>query len=303
MKISIIGSGAMGSLYGGYLSQKNEVYLLDVWEEHINAINSKGLTIDESDSSRKVFTPKAFTRAEDIGVSDLVIVFVKSIMTEAAMEANKALIGKETIVMTLQNGYGNGEDIMKFVPKEQIIIGTTGHGCTMKGPGHIFHAGQGPTHIGAMGGDQGSALKVAKVLEECGFETHVSDEVFRLVWSKLFVNIGINPVTALLDAVNSCIVDNPYANKVARCLVEEAVAVANADGMSFDVDEVFENVCTVARKTGANRSSMLQDVTRRSRTEVMKINGAIVKKAKELGMEVPYNTMITDMICALEETF
>jgi len=69
------------------------------------------------------------------------------------------------------------------------------------------------------------------------------------------------------------------------------------------VDEVFENVCTVARRTGANRSSMLQDVTRRSRTEVTKINGAIVKKAKELGMEAPCNTMITDMICALEKTF
>ena len=112
MKISVIGSGAMGSLYGGYLSQKNEVYLLDVWEEHINTINNKGLIIDENDGSSSIFTPRAFTKAEDIGVVDLAIVFVKSIMTEAAMEANKALIGKDTIVMTLQNGYGNGDDIM-----------------------------------------------------------------------------------------------------------------------------------------------------------------------------------------------
>ena len=165
MKISIIGSGAMGSLYGGYLSQKNEVYLLDVWEEHINAINSKGLTIDESDSSRKVFTPKAFTRAEDIGVSDLVIVFVKSIMTEAAMEANKALIGKETIVMTLQNGYGNGEDIMKFVPAGANNNRHHRPWMHHEGPRTYFPCRQGPTHIGAMGGDQGSALKVAKVLK------------------------------------------------------------------------------------------------------------------------------------------
>ena len=111
-----------------------------------HTINNKGLIIDENDGSSSIFTPRAFTKAEDIGVVDLAIVFVKSIMTEAAMEANKALIGKDTIVMTLQNGYGNGDDIMKFVPKEQVIIGTTGHGCTIKGPGHIFHAGQGPTH-------------------------------------------------------------------------------------------------------------------------------------------------------------
>ncbi|MGI6703571.1 MAG: ketopantoate reductase family protein [Clostridia bacterium] len=303
MKISVIGSGAMGSLYGGYLSQKNEVYLLDVWEEHINTINNKGLIIDENDGSSSIFTPRAFTKAEDIGVVDLAIVFVKSIMTEAAMEANKALIGKDTIVMTLQNGYGNGDDIMKFVPKEQVIIGTTGHGCTIKGPGHIFHAGQGPTHIGAMGGGQGNALKVAKILEECGFETDVSDEVFRLVWSKLFVNVGINAVTSLLGDVNSCIVENPYANAAARNLVAEAVVVANADGMRFEIEKEFENVCTVARRTGANHSSMLQDVINRRRTEILKINGAIVKKAKELGVEAPYNTIITDMICALEKAF
>lgn len=303
MKIAIIGSGAMGSLYGGYLSKNNDVYLLDVWKEHINAINDKGLIIDEADGSRKVFTPKAFYNAEDIGTVDLAIVFVKSIMTEVAMEANRVLINGNTLVMTLQNGYGNGDDIMKFVPKDQVVIGTTGHGCTMKGPGHIFHAGVGPTHIGTMGEDQDKMRQVAETMEECGFETYVSDEVFRLVWDKLFVNIGINPVTSLLNDVNSCIIKNPYANRVARRLVEEAVKVANAAGMGFDVEEVFKNVLTVARKTGANYSSMLQDVKNRRKTEVLKINGAIVKKAKELGVDVPYNTMITDILCAIEETF
>jgi 2-dehydropantoate 2-reductase len=98
-------------------------------------------------------------------------------------------------------------------------------------------------------------------------------------------------------------VENPYANAVARNLIVEAVTVANAEGMSFDTEEVFENVCTVARRTGSNRSSMLQDVSNRRKTEILKINGAIVKKAKELGVEVPCNTMITDIICALEKTF
>ncbi len=304
MKIAVIGSGAMGSLYGGYLSDKNEVYLLDVWQEHIDIINSEGLLIDEPDGSSRVFTPKAFREAKDIrGTVELAIVFVKSTMTEDAMKANEALIGGDTVVMTLQNGFGNSDDIMKFVPKERIVVGTTGHGCTMKGPGHVFHAGVGPTHIGSLGGSQTRVLQVAEIMEEAGFETFVSDEVLRLVWDKLFVNIGINPVTALLGAVNYCIIENPYANRVARRLVNEAVNVAKAAGVDFDAEEVFENVLTVARKTGANYSSMLQDVKKHRRTEVMKINGAIVKKADELGVKAPYNTIITDMIYALEGTF
>ena len=303
MKILIMGSGAMGSLYGGYLSQKNEVYLLDVWEEHLNKVRQEGLTIDEKDGSSNVFRPWAFNKEKDIGVIDLAIVFVKSTMTEEVIKTNKTLIGEKTIVLTLQNGYGNSDDIMKYVPKEQIIVGTTGHGCTMKGPGHVFHAGQGPTYIGAMGENQDVATKVAKVLEDCGFETIVSDDVFQLIWSKLFVNIGINPITSLINDTNISIIENPYAHSMAKKLVSEAVKIVNSDGSNFSFEKEFENVCTVAKRTGANRSSMLQDITNRRKTEISKINGAIVKKAKELGMEAPFNTLITEMICALEETF
>ncbi len=114
MKIAIVGSGAMGSLYGAYLHKSGEeVYLINKWEEHINTINKEGLVIDTGDKKLK-FYPKAVTNSKDIGIVDLAIVFVKSTKTEEAILENKNIIGENTYVLTLQNGYGNGEKIEKY---------------------------------------------------------------------------------------------------------------------------------------------------------------------------------------------
>lgn len=303
MKIAILGAGAMGSLYGGYLSRDNEVWMVDIWEAHVNAIKEKGLDIDELDGSVTHVTPFASTCAEEVGIVDLAVIFVKSTQTTSALQKNKAVIGEHTIVLTLQNGYGNGDDIMQFVPSEHVIVGTTSHGCTMKGPGHIFHAGVGPTHIGAMSEDQTSAQKVSAVLSGAGFEVDCSDKVTSLIWSKLFVNIAINAVTALLDVSNGYISSNTNARGCAEAMVREAVVVANATGMDFDADAVIENAMTVAVNTAGNCSSMLADARNKRQTEILKINGAVVKKAAELGLSAPYNDLITRLILAKEDSY
>lgn len=303
MKIAILGAGAMGSLYGGYLSRNNTVWMIDIWQAHVNAIKENGLFIDELNGSVTHVTPNATISPEEVGIADLVVVFVKSTQTSVALAKNRAVIGANTTVLTLQNGYGNSDDIMKYVPREQVLVGTTSHGCTMKGPGHIFHAGAGPTHIGAMSEDQSLAEKIADTLRDAGFETHCSSKVMRLVWSKLFVNIAINAVTALLDVNNGYVSVNKHAAACAALMVREAVAVANATGMDFVADEVVKNALVIAANTAGNCSSMRADVLKRRQTEIIKINGAVVKKAAELGQKAPYNELITKLILAKEDTY
>jgi len=300
MKIAIIGAGAMGSLFGGYLSQKNDVYLVDIWEAHVNAVNEQGLKIEEKSGELRVFHPKATTDASSVGAIDLAIVFVKSIQTAEAMEKNSSLIGPDTIVLSLQNGYGNDADICRFVEKKNVILGTTAHGCTMKGPGHVYHAGVGLNHIGPILGDCAAAVKVADVLTACDLKTDVSSDVMKLIWSKLFVNVGINAITALLKMPNICIAENPYANALSKELVYEAVKTANAGGADFDPSQVFANVIDIARATGANQSSMLQDVLKNRKTEIGKINGAIIKESEIQHVDVPVNSTIVKLIQALE---
>lgn len=302
MKIAVIGAGAMGSLYGGYLSKAGqEVYLVDVWEEHIGQINRQGLVIEEADREITVY-PKAVSHANEVGTVDLAIVFVKSVMTKNAMEENSALIGAETVVLSLQNGYGNVEEIERFVKRERIIAGTTAHGATMLSPGKIKHAGIGATHIGAVAKEGGNNVEaIAQVLQAAGFETDVSDNVMKLIWDKLMINVGINALTVILNVQNGQLLDHDESRMLMEAAVEEAISVANALGMDFDREETIQKVMTVARKTGENRSSMLQDVTNKRKTEIDTINGAIISEGKKQGIPTPVNMVLTNLIKIMEK--
>lgn len=302
MKTVILGSGAMGSLYGGYLSANNEVTLFDIWKEHIDKINADGLVIEEADGP-KVFRPKAVSDPEEAGTADLVIVFVKSTMTRESLEGARQIIGPDTLVMSLQNGWGNHSAMEGIVKKENIIAGTTSHGATLLGPGHIRHAGVGMTTIGTLTGGQEAAERTAAVLREAGFETAVSGSVMKLIWHKLFINIGINAITALERQPNEIISGTAPLRQASAALVREAVSVACAAGMDFDADAEIESMYAAASATGKNRSSMLQDVERKRRTEITTINGAVVAEARKLGVPAPMNELMTLLIEGAEALY
>lgn len=304
MKIAVVGAGAMGSFYGAHLSKKNEVFLIDVWKEHVDKINAEGLCISEPDGSSATYNKlKALTDASQAPVMDCVLFFVKSIYTASAMETAKPLIGPNTILVTLQNGYGNDEDMAKGSDLKNIVLGTSSHGCTVKGPAHIFHAGSGATHVGGASDCLDAANAFAKALNDVGIETYVEDNARRVVLDKLFVNIGINALTALLDVDNGKIESDEFLRKASKDLVFEAVKVIEADGISFDFDAVLENVYKVAKLTSANCSSMRADVSKKRQTEIMKINGIIVKIAERNNVGAPLNKQITDLILAKESNY
>ena len=302
MKIAIIGAGAMGSLYGGYLSRtEEEVYLIDIWKEHVDEINSHGLSIQEKDGELLVH-PKAFMNPEEIGTVDLVIVFVKSFLTGKAMEKNLALLGQDTIVMSLQNGYGNLEQIAEYVRIENIIAGTTAHGASMLSPGHIRHGGSGDTQIGwVRNGDGDRINEIAGVLRGAGFATVVSADVMELVWSKLIVNVGINALTALLRVKNGELLRMDETRELMRMAVLEAVEVAAAAGVKFDAEEMARKVVEIAFATGENTSSMLQDILNNRKTEIDSINGAIVEEGRKYSILTPVNSVLTKLVRALEK--
>ncbi|HWQ61050.1 MAG TPA: 2-dehydropantoate 2-reductase, partial [Negativicutes bacterium] len=243
MKIAIIGAGAMGSLFGGRLALAGEeVWLLDVWEEHVRTIRDKGLTIATA-AKDLVARPKATTKPEDIGQADLVIIFVKSSATRAAAETAAGLLGAETAVLTLQNGYGNAETIADVVGAERVIAGTTAQGATLLGPGRIMHGGSGDTHIGDLGGRKTDRLaKVAACLTRAGIQTVADDNVATLIWGKLVVNVGINALTAITGLKNGELADHEETRQVLAMAVEEAVRVADAAGIKLPYDNAVEKV-------------------------------------------------------------
>ena len=298
MKIAVVGAGAMGSLFGALLAEAgNDVWLCDIRQDHVEAVNDRGLTIENDGLSRIVDIPATHDPSR-LGPRDLVIIFVKSTQTKAAAQTARALAGAGGAVMTLQNGMGNADSIAEHFPPERILAGTTAIGATLLGPGRIRHAGVGPTVVGAWRPSaQGHQLarRMAGAFGRAGIETEVVDDVRGVIWNKLLINVGINAITALTGIKNGQLLELEMTRELSRVAVEEAMRVARAQGIPIRpdaVDVVFE----VAEATAANRSSMGQDVDNERPTEIDAINGYIVRESKRLGLEAPVNFSLTALI-------
>ena len=247
----------MGSLFGGYLSASNEVCLLDVWKEHMDVVNHSGLKIQKG-AETLLFHPKGFTKAEDIGVSDLVIVFVKSTQTSAAVTANMALFGPDTLVVSLQNGLGNEEGLLDQLDPHNIIMGTTQMTAGTISPGWVRNNGGLRTYVGPLTDNIQGAEKIAVAFCEAGFDTQVctADGVQRMIWDKLLVNASGNPLNALLQAPNTIFQENRNARAILESVARENVRVANACGFDFSADALLARLDALFASAPNHKSSI-----------------------------------------------
>ena len=302
MKTAIIGSGAMGSLYGGLLSKAgNDVVLYDINREHIKAINEKGLVIEESATGER-FTvhPRATDDPKDVSGADLFVVFVKSTVAESAAATFAPFATEKTIVLTLQNGVGNEEIIRNAFGAHRSAAGVTSQGATFLGPGAIRHAGNGPTYLCMSDKENGRIEPVVDMLNTAGFETHIEGNIENLIWSKLIINVGINALTALTGLQNGGLLDFPELKAIMADLVKEGMEVAKAKGIALTQADPLATVYEVAEKTGKNRSSMLQDFDRGTQSEIDFINNAIVREGEKLRIAVPVNRTVARLVKALD---
>jgi 2-dehydropantoate 2-reductase len=302
MKIAIIGSGAMGSLFGGKLSLAgHEVILYDIFREHVDAINAKGLAIEDvATGETTIAHPKASDDPSAVKGADVFIVFVKSTTTEKAAAQFKSFAAPHTIAITLQNGLGNEGILRAYFGDHGTAAGVTSQAATFLAPGKIRHAGKGPTHLGMADGDNGRLEPLIAALAAAGFEAHVSVDVTSMIWSKLIVNVGINALTALTGLPNGALLDYEELRAVMADVVAETRLVAAARGVKLTHADPLATVMDVCRKTAANKSSMLQDILNKRETEIDFINGAIVREAAPLGISVPVNQTLARLVKSLD---
>ena len=301
MKIAVLGAGAMGMLFGGYLSRRNDVFLVEVNEDRVRQINESGVLIREKDGSDGRFFPKAVSKTDGLGQMDLVIVFVKAMFTRDALSSNRGLIGKDTYLMTLQNGAGHEARLLPFTDEKHIIIGSTQHNSSIIENGHVNHGGAGLTSIGLPGGGSEVLQAIAENLTACGFECVTSNEVKKQIWTKLFTNTAASSLTAVLQVPLGFIYSDPSAHELMVKLCKEAVAVANAEGFArFEEADVIAGVETVCKNAPNGYTSIYADIRDGRRSEVDTISGSVVEAARRLGVSVPCHEMIVSLIHALE---
>jgi 2-dehydropantoate 2-reductase len=302
LKVGVVGAGAMGSLFGGYLcAGGHDVWLVDPWEEHVQAIRQRGLVIVEASGEARTVRPRAAGEPTAVGPCDLVLVFVKSYHTEAAAASLAPLLGADTVVLTLQNGLGNVDVLARHVPRHHLMAGTTAHGANVLGPGRIHHAGTGATIIGELDGTSSARLRrLVDAFTAAGLPCSESPNVLGVLWGKLLVNIAINPLTAILRVRNGRLLEMPEALEIMRLAVDEGAAVARRVGVAIPLADPWAHVQDVARLTAANRSSMLQDIEARRRTEIEVICGAVVREAERVGIPTPINRTLLGLVKCLE---
>ncbi|MCX5710461.1 MAG: 2-dehydropantoate 2-reductase [Candidatus Omnitrophica bacterium] len=304
MKIVIVGPGAMGSLLGSFFSKsKEEVWLLDKNNDRASRINAGGISIEGVSGEWQV-KARSTVNAKEIGEADLVIICVKSYDTREAALAAKPAIGAKTRVLTLQNGIGNVEVISEVVGAEKVIGGVTNLGATLIEPGKVRHAGKGETIIGRIDGKITAELRsIREVFIKSGLETRISKDIKGALWSKLIINAGINALTAITRLNNGRLVEFDGTRKILREAVAEATKVAKRKRIKLIYDDPLAKVEAVCEATAANVSSMLADVLRKKRTEIDYINGVVVRQGQELGIPVPINSVLVDLVRTIEASY
>ncbi len=304
MKIAIIGPGAMGSLFASLLGRKeHEVFILDKNKERASLINSKGISCEGLAGNWQVKV-KATAEPREISAPDLVLICVKTYDTKSAAVAAKAMLGENTSVLTLQNGIGNIELISEVVGAERVLGGTTNLGATLLGQGKVRYAGKGETTIGRLDGRITVELRsIRESFIKAGLETKISRDIKNFLWSKLIINVGINALTAITRLNNGKLLDFEPSRKILKLAVNEAVKVAKRKRVKLSYEDPLTKVEAVCEATANNLSSMLQDVLRKKRTEIDSLNGVIVRQAEELGIVVPVNSMLVDLVKTIESSY
>lgn len=306
MKIAILGgAGAMGGIFGALLHKAgNQVTLIDVATEAVDKINADGLHVEFKSGAVEDVRVAASTTPAGVGVVDTVINFVKCYHTESAINSAKPMIGPNTAVLSLQNGWGNAPKIAAIVGEEQVMAGVTYHSGTLVAPGHAKQTGVGMTFMGELNGVMSERLSaIATAFRESGIEVTTSDNVLMMIWQKLALNCCSLPASALLGFTADEMTKHDGTMNVMSEILREAIAVANAQGIALDYDERWEVIVNVLKRAVGGKASMLQDVERKRRTEIDVVNGAIVDAGKRLGIVTPYNQAMVWMTKALEETF
>ncbi|ONI40600.1 2-dehydropantoate 2-reductase [Candidatus Epulonipiscium fishelsonii] len=300
MKIAVIGAGAMGSIYGGKLSKNNEVYLIDVNQTSVDFINNNGLTLCEQDKEN-MYYPKAVTNSLNLPKMDLILLFVKSIFSEIALENNKNLIGENTYVMTLQNGAGHEDILQKFVPLERIIRGTTEDVGTIVGLGKVKRGGIGNTNIGLLVKTDSTILEdIKQTFDNAGFNVRIKDNIQQLVWDKLITNASLSATTGVLKCTIGYLNENKYANNMMRLLFDEVCEVVKAQGLEVDKEVSWKNITAVTINSKDGVTSISADLQNGRKTEVDTITGAVVRMGHKLGVPVKTQEFVLNTIHAME---
>ena len=296
----------MGSVVGGYLAAAgNSVTLIDINDDFVTAINSRGLIL-ESEGTQRVVDIRAATNSTSLQPVDLILVLVKSFHTEEAIKGCLNLLGPRTMVLSLQNGLGHEEVLARIVGKERVIAGKTYIGGALSAPGHAVAGVRGKeTIIGELDGRVAPRVQnVAKTFGFANLVTSVSDNILGAMWDKLLINVAAGALSGITGLNFGNLYDLPEVEETAVEAVAEAMRVAHALGINLETAKPED--AWVKASAGLPfdfKPSVLQTLEKRMTTEIDFINGAVVRAGRKAGIATPVNATLVACVKGIERAF
>lgn len=306
MRIVIVGSGAIGRLFGSFLIQGgSEVTLIDIDQSILGALREKGIGLLEKDEEQPdnagAFPVQALHSAASLSEADLVLLLVKSQATRAAVQDVAHLINDDCPLLCIQTGLGNLEVARAIVPEKNILLGITYMSGIALSDARVRKGPHATTFVGELDGSFSPRLEIIKELFcRSGLETQMVKRIVSRLWSKVIIYSAINPVSAILQVPNGSLVSRTESITLMKRLLDEGIAVAGAHGIELVHPDLYEVLFESCEKSASNLSSMLQDILNETATEIDAQNGAIARYGEEHGVSVPTHRTMVELIKLLE---
>jgi 2-dehydropantoate 2-reductase len=299
-RVAVLGAGAVGCYYGGMLARAGAPVTLIGRPAHVEAMRRAGGLQFEARGALERIAVSAGTEPSGVAGAPVVLFCVKSGDTESAARAIAPHLARDATLVSLQNGVDNAARLAPLVAA-QVVAAVVYVGSEMAGPGHVRHMGRGELVVGARGGgDAQRAADVAALFERAGVPCRASADIDGELWGKLIANCAYNAISALSRLPYGRILASRWSQALMPPLVDEAVAVARAEGVRVDTDGLLARVLAIGEAMPGQFSSTAQDLARGRPTEIDALNGYVAERGAALGVPVPVNRTLHALVKLLE---
>ncbi|MBE0576603.1 MAG: 2-dehydropantoate 2-reductase [Desulfuromonadales bacterium] len=302
-KFAVVGAGPVGCIVAAFLSRGGcEVTLCDVQQSLLEAAMDPGIFISGTDNFQARVV-KTTTRIDELASDppDVVIVTVKATALPIITSALEGIVDEGRYVVSWQNGIDTELVLAERLGRKQVMRAVVNYGCILEGPAKVkmvFH--HRPHYLQELDpGSKQAAQGICQVLTDCGLDTHHTDQIRNMVWSKTVNNSCMNAVCAVTGKTMFEVINDPIVSGLVDSLLKEGVKVARANELMLGPD-YYLDCLNYIRDAGHHKPSMLQDIEAKRQTEIDYINGKIIEYGERAGVATPYNSTLRSLVKALE---
>ncbi len=301
-KVAVIGAGAVGGYFGGMLARAGAPVTMIGRQAFVDAVKNSGLQLDTV-QFRETVHPEASTEIAAAAGAKVVLLCVKTTDTASTAKSLARQISPATIVVSLQNGVNNAEEI-RAAAGIDALPAVVYVAAAMSPPGCVKHLGRGDLVVGPR---NARTERIADLFRQAKVPCRISDNIEGELWTKLIWNCALNAISALGRVTYGEIFASPDARRIIETLVEEVLAVAGAKGIHppglEDPKAALAGALKIAEQMSGTRSSTAQDMARGKRTEIDSLNGYVARLGEQLGVATPVNHALYTLVKLQEQGF